>query len=397
MAKSKPAKLSKADKGTTVKAISSVKEGAVTKPLQTAKAKSKELAKGVAAKAEKVDKDNKKSKKSKKEPTPEPSSESESEDESDSASDSASGSASDSASDSDVEDNQEISSDSSASSDEEAEVELAKPGIKPNGTAVNGLTKAAPLADSESSESSESSDSDAEAIAPKATLKQNSTAVDEGKGDSESESSKSEGSEDESAGDSGDSDEESDEDTKGKSGVNAARLTKKLHNMASSKDVGAPFLVQVNLANVLRRFPQTSLKASWMRRQQFMKRLVLLKHLKVTLKRILKILTATLKRILKTLTKNPIRKWLSRARMRRRPFPPRSAKRLLTLLQPPRRNPRQKRLLAKPMTLAKQNFLSAIFLGMSTRSGLPVNSKKLGRSSRLELSLIRIPGAHEGE
>ncbi|KAL9607345.1 MAG: hypothetical protein Q9167_007737 [Letrouitia subvulpina] len=240
MAKSKSAKPSKADKGTAVKAISSVKEGAVTKPLQTAKAKSKELAKGVAAKAEKAKKDSKKSKKPKKEPTPEPSSESESD------------SVSDSASDSDVEDNQEISSDSFASIDEEAEVDLAKPGTKSNGTTVNRLTKAAPVADAESSESSESSksseyessepsDSDAEAPTPKAALNRNLAAMEEGKSGSESDNSENEDSEDESAEDGRDSDEESDEDVKGKNGSKSesdekAAINEEIDSVEASDD-----------------------------------------------------------------------------------------------------------------------------------------------------------------
>jgi nucleolin len=70
--KSSGANAAKVSKKDSKKAVTSVKEGRVTKPAQTPKAKSKEIAKSAA-------KEVKKSKKAKKEPTPEPESESESE------------------------------------------------------------------------------------------------------------------------------------------------------------------------------------------------------------------------------------------------------------------------------------------------------------------------------
>ncbi|KAI9701904.1 MAG: hypothetical protein M1836_001248 [Candelina mexicana] len=117
------------------KALSSVKSGAVTKPSQTPKSKSKEVAKQVAVKADKIDK---KSKKKAKEPTPEPSSDDESD--------------------------EDMSSGSSATSESESEVEIKKPvetkklvEAKQSLAKANGTPKA--IADKESSESSDSSDS----------------------------------------------------------------------------------------------------------------------------------------------------------------------------------------------------------------------------------------------
>ena len=136
MAKSKSAgkdaaKLSRSSKPVEVKGISSVKSGAVTKPSQTPKAKSKELAKDVAVKADK------KSKKAKKEPTPLSSSE-------------MSGS----------EDEKDLTSDSSASGDDESEVETSKPAK--NASALNGngnIGAAKPAADSDSESSASSASS----------------------------------------------------------------------------------------------------------------------------------------------------------------------------------------------------------------------------------------------
>ncbi|KAL8630341.1 hypothetical protein Q9189_003978 [Teloschistes chrysophthalmus] len=122
---SKPAKVTMPAKEAEVKAPSSVKGAAVTKPSQKSKSQSKELAKQVATKSEKSDK---KSKKAKKEPTPVPSS-----DESESDSD------------------EVMSSASSGSSDEE----VTTSGAKANGTATNGVSKAKDADTSDSSESSE--------------------------------------------------------------------------------------------------------------------------------------------------------------------------------------------------------------------------------------------------
>ncbi|KAI4268037.1 MAG: hypothetical protein LQ337_008069 [Flavoplaca oasis] len=147
MGKSKVAQAEKPAKLAEVKALSSVKGGAVTKPSQTPKSKSKELAKQVAAKS---DEGHKKSKKSKKEPTPEPSSESES--------------------DSD----EEMSSASSADSDDESEDE-AVPIAKTNGTVSNGVAKSAGGDTSDSSESSDDEDEPAVAGAPQGAISANSS------------------------------------------------------------------------------------------------------------------------------------------------------------------------------------------------------------------------------
>ena len=123
----------KAAKPTEVKAISSVKAGAVTKPSQTSKSKSKEMAKQVAVKADK------KSKKAKKEPTPVSDSES-----------------------SDSEELEEGSSASSASSDEDSDAESPKLSKKVNGGTSNGTAEALALMDSDSDSSDSSADSEDE-------------------------------------------------------------------------------------------------------------------------------------------------------------------------------------------------------------------------------------------
>ncbi|KAL9127385.1 MAG: hypothetical protein Q9175_007742 [Cornicularia normoerica] len=208
MAKTKsaqPDKDIKSGKDAQVKSLSSVKQGAVTKPSQTSKSKSKDIAKQVAVKADKVGKEEKKSKKAKKEPSPE-SSGGESEDE-------------------------EESSASSASSDEsEAEVPAPKTAAKTNGVKTNGVAKAAPEAESEdddsgSSDSSASSDDEMEDAAvtksaPAAVPKDTVTGTNEG---SESEE---QGSEDE---------EESDEETENQGPVDATALNGKLEVVASKE------------------------------------------------------------------------------------------------------------------------------------------------------------------
>ncbi|KAL8668843.1 MAG: hypothetical protein Q9168_006540 [Polycauliona sp. 1 TL-2023] len=142
MGKSKVAQAGKPAKIAEVKTLSSVKGGGVTKPSQTPKSKSKELAKQVAAKS---DEGHKKSKKSKKEPTPEPSSESES------------GS------------DEEMSSASSADSDEESDDDIV-PVAKTNGAVSNGVAKNAGGDTSDSSESSDDADEPAVAGAPKGAI-----------------------------------------------------------------------------------------------------------------------------------------------------------------------------------------------------------------------------------
>lgn len=109
--------------------LKKVKDAGVTKPSQTVKSKSKDIAKNVAAKEEKK---SKKDKKKVKEPTPEPSSSEEEED--------------------------EVSSES-ASSESESEVEIKKPAV--NGGAKSAK-KATPKDDSSDAESDSSSESDAD-------------------------------------------------------------------------------------------------------------------------------------------------------------------------------------------------------------------------------------------
>ena len=131
----------KATMPSEVKAISLVKAGAVTKPSQTSKSKSKEIAKQVAVKADK-------SKKVKKEPTPVSESET-----------------------SESEELEEASSADSASSDDDSDAESPKLSQKVNGSKSNGPAEALALidGDSETSDSSASSEDDDE-VKPTADL-----------------------------------------------------------------------------------------------------------------------------------------------------------------------------------------------------------------------------------
>ncbi|KAL6720857.1 nuclear localization sequence binding protein [Lecanora helva] len=205
---SEPSKSQKSGKGDQVKTLSSVKEGAVTKPSQTSKSKSKEMAKQVATKADKADK---KSKKAKKEPTPVSSDESESE------SEDASG---------------------SASSDDESEMETPAPkdADKANGVKTNGTTKASTaLRDGGSDSSDSSTSSEDEDAEPKTTstsgLAAASGAKDESEGESDSDDSASEESDESS--------EDSSDDEKGVAKntgpVDARKLNDKLTAEASNE------------------------------------------------------------------------------------------------------------------------------------------------------------------
>ncbi|KAL8868903.1 MAG: hypothetical protein Q9174_004676 [Haloplaca sp. 1 TL-2023] len=195
MAKNKhaePVKASKPGKATEVKNLSPVKGGAVTKPSQTPKSKSKDMAKQVASKSEKMDK---KAKKVVKEPTPEP------------------------VSDSDEDSDESMSGDaSSGSSDDESNEELAVPGAKTNGTA-----KATAVDTSDSSDSSEDDEDN---------LK--SAAVVPGVAAAESDDDSDDGSEDDSEDDSeGESSEGDDETVKTPGPVDAKDLNGKLEKIAS--------------------------------------------------------------------------------------------------------------------------------------------------------------------
>ncbi|KAL8724044.1 MAG: hypothetical protein Q9181_007013 [Wetmoreana brouardii] len=198
-------KATKPAKDAEVKALSSVKAGGVTKPSQTPKSKSKEMAKQVAAKSKNVDK---KSKMAKKEPSPEPNSDSESASDSDEA----------------------MTSASSDSSDEEDE-EVAGPAIKVNGSASNGVPKAADLDTSESSESSGDESVAAPLARPAAT---DSDDEDDDDSDVESDEESQEG---EKAGSDAESEEESSEDEdealKKPGPVDAKALNGKLEKIAS--------------------------------------------------------------------------------------------------------------------------------------------------------------------
>ncbi|KAM0802358.1 hypothetical protein BDR22DRAFT_879954 [Usnea florida] len=212
MAKTKsaqPDKATKSSKDAQVKSLSSVKQGAVTKPSQTIKSKSKDIAKQAAVKADNLGKDEKKSKKAKKEPSPEPST-----------------------SESDVEDEDEESGASSASSDEsEAEDSPPKAVAKTNGVETNGVAKIVAKAESEeddsasdSSDSSVSSDEDA-TVAKSAPVAASKDTV-AGAKESESEDDSSEGDDDS---------DESDKEPENKGPVDAKALNGKLEEVASKE------------------------------------------------------------------------------------------------------------------------------------------------------------------
>ena len=138
MAKTKSdngAKAGRSSKAAEVKAISSVKEGAVTKPSQTPKAKSQEMAKHVAVKADKVNKESRTGEVVK-EPTPESSSD---------------------------ESSAEEAATSESSESDGSDEDVPKSAIVTNGKAngkINGTAKVAAKPASESSDSSSSSDAE---------------------------------------------------------------------------------------------------------------------------------------------------------------------------------------------------------------------------------------------
>ena len=235
MAKTKSAQLDKAIKSSNdaqVKSLSSVKQGAVTKPSQTSKSKSKDIAKQVAVKAGKAGGEEKKSTKAKKEPTPKLST-SESEEEDSSASEEE---------EAEAEGDDEDSSASSASSDEsEVEVPAPKPTANKNGVKTNGVAKVVPKAESEDedSDSSESSNSSDDDVEDTTAAKSAPAAVAGAKEESESEEDSSE-----------DDEEESDEETGGKGPVDARALNGKLEKVAS-KEVGIEMTVLSMLWHLL--------------------------------------------------------------------------------------------------------------------------------------------------
>lgn len=230
----KPDMAAKVSKDAQVKSLSSVKQGAVTKPSQTSKSKSKDVAKEVATKADKA---NKKSKKAKKEPTPVPVSESE-----DSA--------------------------SSQSSDDDSEAEAAVPekAGKTNGVGLKGASKAESDSDGESSSSDSSED---EATVPEV----NGTTQKAAKSDEESDTSDSSaneataskaapaaaakavaGAKEESGSDDSseeESDEEEDKNVGATAAVNAKTLNGKLEKVASKEVRGVTSGIGYNLLTTL--------------------------------------------------------------------------------------------------------------------------------------------------
>ncbi|KAK2759015.1 hypothetical protein FQN54_003113 [Arachnomyces sp. PD_36] len=199
MSKTKSSKVEKA----TNKALGKVKDAGVTKPSQSPKAKSKDIARKVAAKEEKS------SKKKKKEPTPEPSSSESSSDE-DMESD-----ASSSSSESESEDEKPVKkaakteakakpadSDSDSSSSSEDEEEVKKPASKAEASDSESDEESSSESESDStsessSESDESSSEGAPAKAEKVTKKPaavNGTKKASSDSDSSDESSADEGS-----------------------------------------------------------------------------------------------------------------------------------------------------------------------------------------------------------
>lgn len=163
--------------------VSSVKAGRVTKPSQTPKAKSKDIAKSVASGV----KDKKKSKKA---PTPEPesdSSESESDDES-------------SASSEEVVEKKvaaKADSDSSDSSEEDSDSEEEKPAAKATVAKTNGASKVAAKAESSDSDDSDSDSSASEEEKPATEVKAAEESDSDSDSDSDSNSSASEDDEEE--------------------------------------------------------------------------------------------------------------------------------------------------------------------------------------------------------
>lgn len=302
-----PTKATKLAKEAEVKTLSSVKGGAVTKPSQTPKSKSKELAKQVAAKSEKGEK---KSKKPVKEPTPELSAESDSDDDSDEV----------------------MTSASSESSDEESDEEVNTPAVKANGISNNGTAKAA---DAETSESSESSDSEAEAdaapLAPTAA-KVADTAVDS-EGDSSDASGSSSGAESDVESEA-DSSEDDEADVKPGS-VDAMALNGKLETVASEQVCPISWSRKVwRESNRSPRFPPTSRTTN----------IPPTPHLKQTRPRILTI------QAMRRTTKN------------KRSPQPRSARLKLNLRQLPRKQ-RQMRWPAVSTTQVKGTSLLVTYLG----------------------------------
>ena len=340
-------------KDAQVKSLSSVKQGAVTKPSQTPKLKSKDIAKDVALKADKLGKEEKKSKKAKKEPSPEPSP---------------------SASDEEVSSDDSGSSASSASSDEsEDEVPSTKAATKTNGLKANGAAEVA-LNDqsddedsesSESSESSASSDDDMEEPVPKSapTTAANDTVA---------------GAKDESEGEE-DSDEDSsedDEETPNKGPVDAKALNGKLEEVAS-KEVRKRMtkLSTLVITDFYRYLPMRN-------RVAMTPRLVHLRdHLRDHLMKRAKRMRAKGMRARRTRMRRLLLQLLRSARPKlRRTLCPRR----------PKPTPRVTR-------LPRETFSLDVFRIMSTKNGSLANSRASGNYLEFESLLIVILAAPKGK
>ena len=336
MAKSKAVQ---SRKDTQVKSLSSVQKGAVTKPSQTAKSKSKDIAKEVAVKADTMDKAERKSKKAKKEPSPDPTP---------------------SASDEDDSSDESDSSASSASSDEsEAEVPATKTATKTNGLKTNGVAMVAPNAesddeDSDSSESSASSDDDMEE--PTAPKSAPAAAANYTVAGAKEESESEEDSDEDSS--------EDDEETPNKGPVDAKALNGKLEEVAS-KEVckWMTTLSTLVITDIYRFLPMTSRAAMTPR----------LAHLRNHLMKRAKRKRTRMRRLLLQLLRS--------ARLKLRPTP---------CLR--RRKP-------SPwvMRLARETFSLDVFRITSTKNGSLASSRASGNYLQFESLLTVIPAAPKGK
>ena len=329
-------------KDAQVKSLSSVKQGAVTKPSQTPKSKSKDIAKEVAVKADKLSKEEKKSKKTKKEPSPEPSPSASDED--------------DSADDSD-------SSASSASSDDsEAEVPSTKAAAKTNGLKTNGVGKVAPNAESgeeesESSESSASSDDDMEE--PSAPKSAPAAAVNYAVAGAKEESESEEDSDEDSS--------EDDEESPNKGPVDAKALNGKLEEVASKEVCKRMTATSTLVITDLYRFLPMKNRAAMTPR---------LAHLRDHLMKRAKRKTAKRKR-----TRRLLLQLLRSARPKLRPT---------LFLRRPRPSPWVTR-------LPRETFSLDGFRIMSTKNGSLASSRASGNYLQFESLLIVILAAPKGK
>ena len=324
-------------KDAQVKSLSSVKQGAVTKPSQTPKSKSKDIAKEVAVKADKLSKEEKKSKKTKKEPSPEPSPSASDED--------------------DSEDDSDSSASSASSDDSEAEVPSTKAAAK-----TNGVGKVAPNAESdeeesESSESSASSDDDMEEpSAPKsAPAAAANYAVAGAKEESESEEDSAEDSS------------EDDEETPNKGPVDAKALNGKLEEVASKEVCKRMTATSTLVITDLYRFLPMKNRAAMTPR---------LAHLRDHLMKRVKRKTAKRKR-----TRRLLLQLLRSARPKLRPT---------LCLRRPRPSPWVTR-------LPRETFSLDVFRIMSTKNGSLASSRASGNYLQFESLLIVILAAPKGK